>query len=85
MTVCMLLCQSEKSHSQVSFARKKGPLKAGTYWGLSFYILTVTLYTVSAQTLLSLISKSTIELNRCILFSTISVFKASFGAQTLPL
>ncbi len=71
--VFKLLSRTENSHSQVAFAIKTGTLEAGTNWGLSFSVLTVILHTVSAQILISLISKPTVELNRCVLFSTISV------------
>lgn len=66
--VCMLLSQSDHLHSRVKICYKsdfKGRDVLGDCLSL--------LHTVSAQTLLSLISNPTVELSGCVLFSTISV------------
>lgn len=62
----------EKILTLQKYLLEKRTLKAGTYWGLSFSFLTVILHTASAQTLIYLISKPTVELNR-FFFSTTSV------------
>lgn len=60
-------------YSQTTFAIQKGDFKGRDITGDYFYVLTVILHTVSAQTLIKLISKPTAELNRRVPFSTISV------------